>query len=503
MAAAAQIESNTRNAKRSTGPRTEAGEVMARLDALEHGERAGTVAPVLPQEDPAELESRIRQWVLDLRPGDAAQRKLVERAAKLSWDIDRADRCETARLARRVRRAQSRGGEKATGRVCELGRKLLFMAGPRILPTSGPAWDDNPAAFLRGLEVTAEGCRWLLERWRLLGDMLDCGVPWTLADLYRSVRLQGKHPVDAINDEDLNAQFLAWEVLEPEGAVDFWKRCYEMTPRVDPGFQGFMEWREFDDRPAGAGEAKAYLRSMIAGRVEGLEERIAAHAEIEGDDAIELADAASFDPGPTAEKLRRSQAARSRELRQTLELLLKLQAAAGKRKPPTTEGTEDTEERAGNDRKGVNEDNREAPTDRCGAAGYEAAKDRKQGKSYGEDRGSEQVDAEEATSSTREGRDENETRKRRGNAVRRPAIKRAELVVPKTAANEKGSDESTEGQTIQTIKTLVTKRFEENLRTRELRERTRFPTAEEPTGPGGQPAGHVAGPFQEGNEGVT
>ena len=34
--------------------------------------------------------------------------------------------------------------------------------------------------------------------------MLGRGVLWTLADIYRSIRLQGKHPVDAINDLDLN-----------------------------------------------------------------------------------------------------------------------------------------------------------------------------------------------------------------------------------------------------------------------------------------------------------
>ena len=86
------------------------------------------------------------------------------------------------------------------------------------------------------------------------------------------------------------------------------------------------------------------IKGMIAGRIERLEEMIAVHEEIAGEEAIELADAASFDPGPEAERLRRSQAAKSRELRQTLELFLKMQAARDKRKTFTTEGTEGTEE---------------------------------------------------------------------------------------------------------------------------------------------------------------
>ena len=344
MATAAQIEANRRNAQMSTGPKTEAGKAKARLNAMKHGERAKTAVPVLPQEDPRELDAKIRRWVEDLQPGDDPERDLVARAAKLSWLLDRAERCETAGLAVRVRQAQLPSNVETVEKVCDLGRKLLYNAGPRILPVSGPPWDDNPAAFLCGLESTAEGCRWLLERWTVLGDMLERGAIWTLTDLYRSIRLQGKHPVDAINDPDLNLQIQAWEMMSPGAAVDFWERCYHQTPRVDPGFQGFMEWREIADKPADEAEAMGLIKRMIAGRIERLEELIALHEEIAGEDAIELADAASFDPGPEAERLRRFQAAKSRELRQTLELFLKMQAARDKRKTFTTEGTEGTEE---------------------------------------------------------------------------------------------------------------------------------------------------------------
>src|SRR3954469_11405684 len=213
MATEAQINANRRNSKKSTGPRTNAGKAIAGLNALKHGRRAKVVAPVLPQEDPRELDAKIRQWVEDLRPEGEAQRKLVERAAKIDWGIDRAERCETARLAIRVKKAQFRSEQKDAERVCDLGRKLLYMAGPRLLPTSGPPWDDNPAAFLRGLEATAEGCRWLLERWTELGNLLKREVIWTLTDLYKSIRLQGKHPVDAVNDPGLNLQIQAWELM--------------------------------------------------------------------------------------------------------------------------------------------------------------------------------------------------------------------------------------------------------------------------------------------------
>src|SRR3954468_8135039 len=160
----------------STGPRSASVKARASLNATKHGRRAGAAAPVLPQEDPAERDAKIRRWVEDLQPVGDAERDLVARAAELSWLIDRDRRAEDAGLAKRVRQAQLPSDVETVERVCDLGRKLLYNAGPRILPVSGPPWDDNPAAFLCGLESTAAGCRWLRERWAVLGEMLDRGA---------------------------------------------------------------------------------------------------------------------------------------------------------------------------------------------------------------------------------------------------------------------------------------------------------------------------------------
>ncbi len=305
-------------------------QARARLDVLQNGPPAKAARLVLPHEDPAEFDARIQAWVDDLKPSGTVQRDLIERAAKTAWKLDRADRAETARLSLRVRKAQFPSAEKAEHRVRDLGRKLLYMAGPRLLKGSGPPWDDNPSAFLKGLEATLEGCRWLLTRWTELRDILDRGVPWTFTDLFKSIRLQGKHPVDASNDPSLNLQMQAWEMLAPGVAVDFWERCYNMTPREDPGFQGFMEWREIVDKPADEDACYAAIENVIDEHIARIGELIALHEEIAAGEAIERADAASFDPGPVAEKLRRDQAAKSRQLRQELELVLKMQAAGKK-----------------------------------------------------------------------------------------------------------------------------------------------------------------------------
>ena len=58
---AQRAEINRRNARKSTGPRTDAGKAASRLNAMKHGLRAQTVP--LPVEDPAELEALADEWV--------------------------------------------------------------------------------------------------------------------------------------------------------------------------------------------------------------------------------------------------------------------------------------------------------------------------------------------------------------------------------------------------------------------------------------------------------
>ncbi|MDR3619114.1 MAG: hypothetical protein P4L85_07165 [Paludisphaera borealis] len=152
MATDAQIQANRANAKRSSGPKTDDGKARSRLNALKHGLRASTVNPVLPHEDPAELEAKIQDWIDDYQPTNAIERELVSRAARISWSLDRAERYETALLAKQVRKAMLRSRAKRVAKVCDLGRKLFYMAGKRLLPISGPAWNDDPTAFVARLE---------------------------------------------------------------------------------------------------------------------------------------------------------------------------------------------------------------------------------------------------------------------------------------------------------------------------------------------------------------
>ena len=231
----AQIRANRANAQKSTGPKTDAGKAKARMNALKHGMRSKG-GPVLPHEDPAELEARINRWVEDWQPRDAVERELVGRAAKASWALERAEKHEAALLARRVRRAMLTSRAKATAKVAALGSRLFAIVGNCASGRAAPPPGDEhePAAIVAALEDSAEGVRWALDRWREIRGLIDDGHEFTDLDKYKFVRLLGKQAGDAADDPALNAIFLAWEALEEEGGVGFWKRLRRESPFHDP-----------------------------------------------------------------------------------------------------------------------------------------------------------------------------------------------------------------------------------------------------------------------------
>jgi hypothetical protein len=151
---------------------------------------ATTVFPVLPHEDPRQLEERTQQFLHDLQPHNEFERELVIRAARLSFAIDRAERVETAHLAHRVRIAarSETVSARRIKKVHDLGRKMFLDCATGtagyLAESSG---ENEPAVIVRVLEASAEGCQWLLERWVELRHILDCDASWTDPEMHRFV----------------------------------------------------------------------------------------------------------------------------------------------------------------------------------------------------------------------------------------------------------------------------------------------------------------------------
>ena len=95
-----KIESNRRNALKSTGPKTAEGKKAVRWNALKHGLLTKEV--VLPNsesgETKAEFQELLGQLCEDLRPEGVLEEMLVEKIAICYWRLRRAIRCEVGEI---------------------------------------------------------------------------------------------------------------------------------------------------------------------------------------------------------------------------------------------------------------------------------------------------------------------------------------------------------------------------------------------------------------------
>ncbi len=330
MATAAQIEANRCNAQRSTGPKTDEGKARVRRNAVKHGMTARTIMPVLPQEDPKELEDRTQQAIAAMKPRNPLELDLVCRAVRLSGELDRAERVGTAHLAHRVRMAARSGPETVSAeeikKVHDLGSKLFFKAG------IGPGYpessaDDEPAVIVRRLEESPEGCRWMLARWAELLNVLDRKAAWRDPEIIRFVGLLGKRSIEAHFDPELNSLFHAFDALGHCFGQKFWKDYRDGMPLGYKGGFRFVPYREIAPPPSDETAALTLIRSVIERHVGRLNDLLAEHEEIEADEADERYDRAALDCSPAFERHRRYQSARHRELMRTLEEFRKLRIA--------------------------------------------------------------------------------------------------------------------------------------------------------------------------------
>ena len=96
MTSLRQIESNRRNALRSTGPKTESGKQRSSKNAIRHGLTAETV--IEPLEDPEDYRAFEQAVTADYDAETEVERELVLRLASLLWRLRRTTLIETGLL---------------------------------------------------------------------------------------------------------------------------------------------------------------------------------------------------------------------------------------------------------------------------------------------------------------------------------------------------------------------------------------------------------------------
>jgi hypothetical protein len=354
-----RAEINRRNAQRSTGPRTAEGKSRSRFNALKHGLTAKTA--VLPGEDAAAYQDRVESFVTALEPGNDLEQYLAEQAAQLSWQLDRADRAEAARQAAAIRNAPVEEAFRQEDEVLALGRRLFwdpqgplalyphfeYRPGQPRVSSSGLTGDpDDPARLVLRLESTAAGCRWLLDRWAGLRDLLERGLSWQSPDKLKAIRLLGKQPLDAVDDPEVAAIFLASGMLGPEPPSFFAEFKGELLGGELLAYHRRLLDRRIEEQvPADQAEARAVLEGIVGRAVSRLETLAASHRQRAEADAGAQADRLAFDAGVEGERLRRHRKACGRSLLRTIEILLKIRRSADGRQrgadPSEPAGAED------------------------------------------------------------------------------------------------------------------------------------------------------------------
>ncbi len=178
MSTLKQIEANRQNAQKSTGPKSDEGKAIARLNAVTHGLAAILPEAVARVEDHADIEQRKTRWRNELRPNGEQQEGLVD---TLAVEAIRAERCRAVYFAHCSQHGLRARELWDTDRRDEAETLALGLAkDPRVVATR--------------LEKTPHGCDVKLELWAGLSASLDRHRTWTDPQRSLALDLLGVHP---------------------------------------------------------------------------------------------------------------------------------------------------------------------------------------------------------------------------------------------------------------------------------------------------------------------
>ena len=177
---------------------------------------------------------------------------------------------------------------------------------------------NEPARIVNRLESTAIGCAWLLgplARAALAaGGRLDLAA----AGPARAIRMLGRQPMDAVEDDRVMMIYLACWAMAPDGPHGFADLVNELHPAELKLFIDRLDDRQAKSRqPASPEAGQAELLAIIAEEEERLEVVLEQH--LERDETVDPA--LLFDGSEEGERLRRYEATCDRGLIRVLAAL--------------------------------------------------------------------------------------------------------------------------------------------------------------------------------------
>src|SRR3954454_19774007 len=141
----AQVAANRANAKLSTGPRSDQGKAVSRLNGVTHGMTC-KLPVVLPGEDPEEFQSEVALWARQLGAQTEAERAQVETAVSTRWRMRRARDAEASAVAEAIDGLEEGFDDRRAAEV----RATI------------PSLPQDPDGAVRQLRNSTSGCDWLL-----------------------------------------------------------------------------------------------------------------------------------------------------------------------------------------------------------------------------------------------------------------------------------------------------------------------------------------------------
>ena len=156
-----RLAANQANSQRSTGPKTEAGKLVSRGNAIKHGLTGEGLA--LPDEDAAEVEAAHEQHFAEMKPKTRAGAVLVYKVALCAMRITRFAQAQAAILSQRFLDAGDAFDDAQFAQRDAARAKLI----------------SDPSAQLAVLWRTQVGVEWVIDAWIALTEALFGDSPKT------------------------------------------------------------------------------------------------------------------------------------------------------------------------------------------------------------------------------------------------------------------------------------------------------------------------------------
>jgi hypothetical protein len=115
MATLRQIESNRRNAAKSTGPRSVEGKAASRLNALKTGIHAESV--IIADEDPEALTQLAESFYCDYQPETAMESAILDNIIRDTWLLTRFFRIDAEIIDYEIETAVYKKADNQAGRA--------------------------------------------------------------------------------------------------------------------------------------------------------------------------------------------------------------------------------------------------------------------------------------------------------------------------------------------------------------------------------------------------